>query len=178
MLQSTPVAPTGYVFKQKYKYKNCTNGTSLVLYEPRTANDSQRAQSMAIDYDEIYSNGTRSRYFVNGTVGYYLFDQTFSTYVRQPPSIFSKWTTVVRSDVLFRTYFEKSANYDDWQLYRMIKMFDNGTTFWYREMPDVNDILLPTASEAETLAKHVTWYETQGKNYMLRVNYYWNGTVA
>ena len=63
-------------------------------------------------------------------------------------------------------------------MYQSIRVFANGTTWWFANNPVVVNLLAPTDVESALLSKFVVWYQTQGTNYVTRVNYYYNGTVA
>ena len=67
--------------------------------------------------DEIFTNGTRIRYFVNGTIAYLNFDLSVNAYVVAPTSFYSTSIMIRNTDALFGASFIAGNNLGDKTLY-------------------------------------------------------------
>lgn len=81
---------------QRQRWRNCTNGTVLIEYEPMTTLAADATQSQlekfawSIDKDEIYNNGTRLRTFRNGSVAFLGYDLSVTNVVSPTTYNFSR----------------------------------------------------------------------------------------
>lgn len=154
--------------------------------------------------DEIYPNGTRTRYYTNGTITFLNFDQSVETTVTPPSYIFSLWKDYpyeVNADAsqlsedgkVFNKAFDDKNTAEDKGLYYSVRLFDNGTIWWFlkqckndaADLPNGNIVKCavspatdPVTYDQRKEALQIRWYQTTGSTLNnTRVVYYTNGTV-
>ena len=149
--------------------------------------------------DEVYPNGTRTRFYTNGTVTFLNFDQTVETTIVPPSYVFSLWkdydyvdnSVTTPEGKVFLKAFDDRNTAEDRNLYFSIRIFDNGTIWWFLKQcnndidPDTPNVFkcpvvpaVPNTFDQRREAQQIRWYQTVGSTLNnTRIVYYTNGTV-
>ena len=156
---------------QRQRWKNCTNDTTILEYEPFSPSASEQLRLTQNAYDVVAIDGTRTRYHTNGTVLALRFDLTIDSVLVPSPYLYSTWTEYTSTTngwaALFSFFTGSEAAAD----FAKVRVYANGTRWWY----------YPTLSNSATPAQkalYIDQLETNGTVNTVRRIYYFNGTVS
>ena len=184
------------LIQQRHRWRNCTNGTSILEYEFYDIDQiaeptvlQQQFNALQINKDIVYTNGTRTRFYYNGTVTYLKLDKSLDNVITPPSYLFYKWQDYDSTAATWNTKFSALNGNEDKTKYYQIRVFDNDTVWWYWRQCNTDgsidtsfEISCGTAGDAETIKAlnlQIDWYETQGTAFNgTRTVYATNGTVT